>query len=425
MVRLFAASILFAAGCMMSPASAQDDKVTTAPWSVEKANAWYAKQPWLVGANYAPQTAINQLEMWQADTFDPETIDKEMGWAQSLGFNSMRVFLHHMLWEQDKEGFLKRMEQFLEICDKHDIGVMFVLFDSVWDPFPKLGKQPEPKRNVHNSGWVQSPGAEVLKDPSKHDALKDYVVGVVSHFKNDNRVQVWDIWNEPDNPVPQYKDVELPNKKELMLPLMKKAFAWAREAKPTQPLTAGLWVGHFENPEKMKSWEKFQVEQSDVISFHNYQELDKIKTCVTNLQRYNRPIFCTEYMARPLGSTFDPVMGYFKEQKVAAYNWGFVSGKSQTIFPWDSWDKQYTDEPPLWFHDIFREDGTPYKQEEVDYIRSLTGAGDSATTGTNKKAPAKKGAKARDAKAKAGTGKKSAAAKPAGEKAAGKKKPTS
>src|SRR3712207_2356557 len=129
-------------------------------WSEERANAWHQKAGWLVGANYAPGYAINQLEMWQADTFDPAAIDRELQWAEDLGFNSMRVFLHHLLWEQDKEGFLKRMDQFLEISDKHKIGVMFVLFDSVWDPNPKLGKQREPQKGLHNSGWVQSPGKE-------------------------------------------------------------------------------------------------------------------------------------------------------------------------------------------------------------------------------------------------------------------------
>src|SRR3954454_1767268 len=127
----------------------------TRQWSVEQAEEWYEKQPWLVGCNFGPSTAINQLEMWQADTFDLKTIDRELGLAEGLGFTSIRVFLHHLLWEQDQEGFQKRMERFLDIADRHKIGVMFVLFDSVWDPHPKLGKQREPQPGLHNSGWVQ------------------------------------------------------------------------------------------------------------------------------------------------------------------------------------------------------------------------------------------------------------------------------
>lgn len=366
---------------MGAPTVGTNDAGTTKPWSAEKANKWYAGQPWLVGANYAPATAINQLEMWQADTFDPERIDKELAWAESLGFTSMRVFLHHMLWEQDSKGLLERMEKYLEIADKHHIGTMFVLFDSVWDPYPHPGKQREPKPFVHNSGWVQSPGAEALKDPSKYPLLEAYVKGVVGHFKNDPRVDVWDIWNEPDNPVPQYKDVELPNKNELVLPLLEKSFAWARSANPTQPLTSGVWVGDWADPAKLKPIERVQIEYSDVISFHNYGKLDSMTKCVEHLQRYNRPILCTEYMARPQGSTFDPILGYMKSENVGAYNWGFVQGKTQTIFPWDSWEKKYGPEPPVWFHDIFRTNGEPYRQQEVDYIRSLTGA-DKATSGT-------------------------------------------
>src|SRR5690348_17406411 len=125
-------------------------------WPMDKANDWSKQAGWLVGCNYIPSTAINQLEMWQADTFDPKTIDRELGWAQQLGFTSIRVFLHNLLWQQDSDGFLNRMDQFLAIADKHHIKVVFVLFDSCWNPDPKLGRQPAPRLFVHNSGWVQS-----------------------------------------------------------------------------------------------------------------------------------------------------------------------------------------------------------------------------------------------------------------------------
>jgi endo-1,4-beta-mannosidase len=103
-------------------------------WTEEKANAWSTQHRWLVGCNFSPSTAINQLEMWQADSFDAATIDRELGWAEQLGFTSVRIFLHHLLWQQDSKGFLKRMDQFLDIAHKHHIGVMFVLFDSETRP---------------------------------------------------------------------------------------------------------------------------------------------------------------------------------------------------------------------------------------------------------------------------------------------------
>ena len=343
-------------------------------WTPAEAKAWHAKQPWFVGCNFAPSSAINQLEMWQAESWDAKTIDRELGWAEDLGFNSVRVFLHHLLWEQDKEAFLKRMDQFLALADKHRIGVMFVPLDGVWDPFPKLGPQREPKPHLHNSGWMQSPGVEVLKDPARHDELKPYIVGVVSRFRDDKRVHAWDMFNEPDNiNRPAYSQHEPTNKAELATMLLKKTFVWARQANPSQPITSGVWLGTWGDPAKLSGMEKFMLEESDIITFHNYARLDEIKQCVQNLKRYNRPILCTEYMARPRGSTFDPILAYFKEQNVGAYNWGFVAGKTQTIYPWETWTKTYTNEPAVWFHDIFRRDGTPYDKKEVDYIRRVTG----------------------------------------------------
>jgi hypothetical protein len=350
-------------------------------WTPERADAWARAQPWLVGCNYIPSTAINQLEMWQADTFDPQTIDRELGWAERLGFTSVRVFLHHLPFEQDREGFLKRLAEFLDIAGRHRIGVVFVLFDSVWDPHPRPGKQRAPQPGVHNSGWVQSPGADDLTNPERHRLLEEYTRGVIGHFKDDRRVQVWDLWNEPDNQnESSYGKNKLkqepPNKVALTLELLKKAFAWARAAEPSQPVTSGVWIGNWPDPERLSPTERVQLEESDIISFHSYDKLDGVKKCVQHLRRYGRPLVCTEYMARPRGSTFDPVLAYLKDEKVGAHCWGFVAGKSNTIYPWDSWQKPYPEEPKVWFHDIYRADGTPFDPKEVEYIRRVTGRGE-------------------------------------------------
>jgi hypothetical protein len=379
LLRVSLAAVVMVMVASVSRAGAQD---APGRWPADKANAWHGKQPWLVGANFGPSTAINQLEMFQADTFDLPTIDRELGWAHDLGFTSMRVFLHHLLWEQDKEGFLKRLDQFLEVADKHKIGVMFVLFDSVWDPEPRLGKQREPQEGLHNSGWVQSPGKHDLMDAGRHKLLEEYVKGVVGRFKDDRRVQIWDVWNEPDNLNgnsygEQKLKTELPReqKHKAVEALLAKTFAWAREAGATQPLTSGLWLGgHKADPAKLIPIERVQLAHSDVISFHTYENLEGTKKWVAQLRKHGRPLICTEYMARPQGSEFDPVLGYFKEQRIGAHCWGFVAGKTNTIYPWDSWQKPYPTEPPVWFHDIFRPDGTPYREAEVAYIRKVTGA---------------------------------------------------
>jgi Cellulase (glycosyl hydrolase family 5) len=343
-------------------------------WTEPRAADWYAKQLWLVGSNYIPSSAINQLEMWQPDTFDPQRIDLELGWAESLGLNTMRVFLHDLLWQQDPAGFRKRIDTFLSIATKHHIKTLFVLFDSCWDTDPHLGKQRDPRPGVHNSGWVQSPGAAALNDPAQLPRLEAYVKGVVGAFASDPRVLGWELWNEPDNiNEGSYESQELRNKVERVLALLPQVFAWAREAGVTQPLTSALWTGNWSSPKKLNAMEKIQLEQSDVISFHNYDKPSEFKKRIAWLRQYHRPVLCTEYMARPNHSTFEGILPIAKAAHVAAYNWGLVAGKTQTYLPWDSWKHPYTDhQPKQWFHEIFRADGQPYRQDEAALIRRLT-----------------------------------------------------
>lgn len=346
----------------------------TARWTEEKANDWYARQPWLVGADFIPSTAINQLEMWQADTFDPGTIDRELGWAQAIGMNSMRVFLHDLPWKQDPEGFRQRMDEFLTIADRHDMRILFVIFDSCWDPDPKAGRQREPRPGVHNSGWVQSPGAKALLDPAQRPRLEAYVKGVIGAFANDPRVLAWDLWNEPDNlNFGSYSKREPHPKSRIVAQLLPQVFAWARSAHPSQPLTSGVWKGNWSKPGKLSRTQRIQLNSSDIISFHNYGPPADFTAHALALESYRRPVFCTEYMARELKSTFQTILPIAKEHRIAAYNWGLVQGKTQTWLPWDSWKKPYVKrDPAVWHHDIFYPDGKPYRQEETDFIRAIT-----------------------------------------------------
>ncbi len=343
-------------------------------WSKAQSNAWYARQPWLVGANYTPASAINQLEMWQEATWDPAQIDRELGWAQGIGMNTMRVFLHDQLWEQDPEGFKRRIDAFLTIAAKHKIKPLFVLFDSCWDPDPKLGPQHPPVPGVHNSGWVQSPGLPGLRDKTRYPKYRAYVEGVIGAFAKDDRILGWDLWNEPDNPADQYKGQE--GKEPLVRALLAQAFVWARAVDPTQPLTSGVWWhDDWATESKLTPMEKLQLTQSDVISFHDYGWPESFEGRIKQLLPYGRPILCTEYMARGNGSTFDGSLPIGKRYNVAMMNWGFVDGKTQTRLPWDSWKKPYVlEEPTIWFHEVFRGDGTPYRKAETDLIRRLAAA---------------------------------------------------
>lgn len=340
-------------------------------WTEAQAKAWYDQQPWLVGSNFVPSTAINELEMWQSETWDPVTIDRELGWAEKIGMNTMRVFLHDLLW-QDPDGFKKRLNEFLALCEKHHIRPMLVIFDSVWDPNPKLGKQRDPKPGVHNSGWAQSPGAASLVNEKEYPRLEKYVKGVIMAFANDHRILAWDIWNEPDNVnTNNYQDPS--NKVALVQKLLPMAFAWARACKPSQPLTCGIWKMNLDDPEP-NSFEKMQLEQSDIISFHCYSDPATFEKYIRRMNGYNRPIICTEYLARGFKSTFETILPVGKKHKVGMINWGLVKGKTQTHLPWDSWEKPYINgrEPAVWHHEVFYPDGKPYREEEVKVIKQLT-----------------------------------------------------
>lgn len=343
-------------------------------WSVEEANEWYAKQPWLVGCNFIPSTAISQLEMWQEDTFDPETIDRELGWASKLGFNVVRVYLHDLAYDQDPDGFLRRMDQYLKIADSHGINTMFVFFDDCWLAESKVGKQPEPWPSVHNSGWLESPGLTQLEryptDLKLRQRLEKYTKAVIKHFSQDERVIMWDLYNEPggwwyrrgDKPGQYTKGVT----DSLCLPLLNDVYTWARSVDASQPLTSCWYRG---GPEANVAFNR-----ADVITFHHYGDVTSLEELIQKLQKEapDRPIICSEYLARHADSRFETHLPILKKHQIGAINWGLVAGRTNTIWGWSSWNQPGTEEPDIWFHDILRKDGTPYDEGEVDFIRTIT-----------------------------------------------------
>lgn len=372
---LFSFILAISTVVVQTPAISQATADTGTRWSEAKAQTWYKGQPWLVGANFVPSDAINELEMFQPATFNPTLIDKELGMGESVGMNTMRVFLQDQLWLSDPKGFQQRLDTFLSIAAKHHIRPLLVLFDSCWETNPHLGPQHPPIPGVHNSGWVQSPGKQRLLDPAVEPQLKSYVQGVVGAFANDNRILGWDIWNEPDN---RGGDVEADEaaKVQRVDELLPQAFAWARAEHPTQPLTSGVWQGDWSHPDKESATTKIQLAESDVISFHNYDWPEIFEARIHELEPLHRPLLCTEYMARGNGSTFDTILPVAKHYNVAAMNWGLVAGKTQTYLPWDSWQRPYVlIKPTVWFHEVFKQDDTPYREREVDLMRELTGRG--------------------------------------------------
>ncbi|MFY9150384.1 MAG: hypothetical protein WAO52_00075 [Prolixibacteraceae bacterium] len=350
LVLLFVALVVIS--CQQKP---KTESPVKNQWTTEQANEWSADNGWLRGSNFNPSTAINQLETWQAESFDTATINRELGWAENIGLNVMRVYLHHLAWEVDQEGFKNRMDTYLNIASKHGIKTVFVFFDDCWNPTYKAGKQPDPKPGVHNSGWVRDPGDLLFQDSTLINVLEVYVKDVLTTFKDDKRIAIWDLYNEPGNS--KYGNRSMP--------LLKKVFEWGWEVRPSQPMSSGVWNYN------LKELNKFQVENSDIITYHNYRPQEEHQQAIDTLKLYGKPLVCTEYMARRNGSLFQTIMPMLKEQHVGAINWGLVDGKSNTKY---AWDEPIPDggEPALWFHEIFHTDGTPYSMEEVDLIKKLT-----------------------------------------------------
>ena len=336
-------------------------------WTTAAANLWYDAQPYLRGANYVPSSAVNQLEMFQAETFSPPQNEREIALAAGLGLNVLRIFLHDLLWLQP--GFVERFDQILSIAAARQMRVLAVLFDSCWDPDPHPGPQLAPIPGVHNSRWVQSPGRTLLVNPAAEPQLERYITGIVQAFREDPRILAWDIWNEPDNGWGAYAESEAQAKLAHVERLLPKAFAWARAAAPTQPLTSALWAGDFAQPSPIQ---QIQLQQSDILSFHNYEQPASFLDRIESLRPHGRPILCTEYMARQQGSTLAAILPLAHAQRVAAIHWGLVAGRTQTWLPWDSWQHPYTDrQPAIWCHDLLHPDGTPYREQEATQLRSL------------------------------------------------------
>ena len=303
-------------------AKAKDKNSVSARWSVSQAQKWGKENGWLCGSNFIPSTSINQLEMWQAESFDTATINRELGWAEAIGMNVMRVYLHHLAWQVDRVGFKKRMGTYLDISQKHSIKTVFVFFDDCWSPTYTAGKQADPKPGVHNSGWLRDPGDLLFTDATLIKTLEIYVKDILTTFKDDKRIVVWDLYNEPGN----Y------DYNEKSLPLLKKVFEWGWSIRPSQPLSSGVYNG--KDNDKIYDIRKFQAQNSDIITYHNYDGPELHQKAIDTLKTYNRPMICTEYMARKYNSLFTNITPMLRRQNIGAINWGLVTGKTNTRYAW-------------------------------------------------------------------------------------------
>jgi hypothetical protein len=349
-MKQFVSTLYFLAALAVCPA-AEHQPAANERWPNEKANQWYAQQPWLCGFNYIPAHSINYTEMWMPYNFDPELIDKELALAEDIGFNCLRVVLPFVVWEHDPEAFKKRLDSFLGICDKRGIKVMFCIFEDCGElRNPEYGKQPEVIKGAYANAWSASPGDAMVLDPATWPRLEKYLKDVIGTFKDDSRVLAWDLYNEPTQG-------GMGNRS---LPLLTRAFEWARAINPSAPLTVGVW----NNDEELNV---IALANSDIITFHNYHNAEKQMARIEALKPRGRPIINTEWLCRHQDSTPEICLPVFVRENVGCMHWGLVNGKSQTHLHWGA--RPGRPEPKVWQHDLFHGDHTPYNQEEIDLFR--------------------------------------------------------
>ncbi len=327
-------------------------------WTKEQSREWWDRQPWIVGFNYLPSTAVNSTAMWQKENFDAALIEKELRAAAGTGFNACRVFVQYLLWKTDSTALFACLDAFLGIAADCGIRVMPILFDdcafSFREPYP--GPQDEPTPGIHNSCWTPSPGFTNADSAAELPLLEAYVTDIVTRYRADERILLWDLYNEPGNS----------GRREKSLPLLKNAFAWARACHPIQPLTSGVW--------SYEDYDMACIGLSDIVSFHDYLALSVTKERVAALEAHGRPLLCTEWLHRPNGNTIETHLPFYKEKGIGVVQWGLVAGKTQTYLNWDAAKNPAQGMPELWQHDVFYGDLTPYRPQELALIAALTGA---------------------------------------------------
>jgi hypothetical protein len=296
--------------------------------------------------------------MWDKTTFDAAAIDKELALAAASGMNVLRAVLQFAVYEDDSAYFLNTLDTFMDICRRHKIRFMPSLFDDCvfgLEHDPKVGRQPEPLTGWYAWAWSPSPGHSLVVDSITHPRIEKYVKSIIGRFKNDQRILLWDLYNEPTNG----------GLGSASFPLLKKTITWARSIIPSQPLSIDVWNGN-------KRLNDIVLAASDVITFHNYGNKDELIKQIKDLKQYNRPLICTEWMNRPNGSVIATHLPVFYTEKMGCMLWGLVNGKTQTHLPWGH--RPGDPVSKVWQHDLYRPDFTAYNQNEIDSIKKYISA---------------------------------------------------
>ena len=353
-------------------------------WSKERAWEWYNARPWLRGCNFMSSDCANRIDQWQEYGFEErlETTDKELKLLAETGFNSIRIIPEFIVWKKEHDGFMERFEKYLETADQYGITCMVVFGNDCMPPKEELmnrmqlGEQHvdwgyHGGRKVSQHGRFEGHGYSLLDEPELAQEHYEWVREIVSKYKNDERIVMWDVFNEPGNT----------KRGNLSLPHMEKFFEIIREIDPIQPLTAAIWSGG-KNIEELPEIEKWALENSDIVSYHNYCPYADNIEVIAELKKLGRPIINTEWLNRSNHNTVEDMFPLFFLEKIGCYNWGFVAGKYQTYEPYNGiWD-DYEKNPSMdfdftkWFHDLYRPSLHPYNPKEIELIKRFADLAD-------------------------------------------------
>ncbi|MBQ2987780.1 MAG: cellulase family glycosylhydrolase [Clostridia bacterium] len=354
-------------------------------WSKEKAWEWYDSRPWLRGCNYMSADCANRVDQWQALGFEErfQTTETELALMQKTGFNTVRLIPEYVVWKEEHDGFMERFDRYLSLCAKYGISCMIVLANDCMPPKNELWKKPfigeqsvawgyhGGKKSAQHSSFAGVAPHFYFDDPEECERYFDMVREIVTTYRNDARVCIWDVYNEPG----------AGRRTEITPPILQRMFDTVRACEPSQPLTSAVWsCEHLlrksdSNPHKQI--EDIIFANSDIISYHYYGEYNTHVRIIKRLKEEGRPIVNTEWLGRIFHNDVFSLFPLFYLEKIGCYNWGFVAGKYQTYEPWDAtWsayergeleDVDFT----KWFHDLYRPGHHPYDPKEIKLIREF------------------------------------------------------
>ncbi|MBQ9803003.1 MAG: cellulase family glycosylhydrolase [Clostridia bacterium] len=348
-------------------------------WSKERIWSWYNSRPWFRGCNYMSADCANRIDQWQELGFEErfKTTEDELKLMQETGYNTVRLIIEYAVWKGEHDGFMERFDRYLSLCAKYGISCMIVLANDCMPPkterwqMPYLGEQTYDwgyhggkKHSQHGTHKAPAPHFYLDSPDTREDYFR-MVTEIVTKHRDDERICMWDVYNEPGNS----------RRAELTLPNLKKMFEVVRACNPSQPLTCGVCGMHGDETKPFNETTQYALDQSDIISYHFYHGYNEHIKVIKRLKKYGRPLLNTEWLGRCLGNDVFTLFPLFYLERIGCWNWGFVAGKYQTYEPWEGTWQRYENGTETavdftkWFHDLYRPNHRPYDPKEIELIQ--------------------------------------------------------